>query len=160
MKKTLCHIALVSCVATVSPLASAQQNGAPAPRNNFAEQMFKQMDSNGDGEVSRAEYNAFYKQRFDELDANHDGKISHEEMEAARAKAMKRFGERMQEQFNQRFDAADSNHDGALSRGEAQQMPRVAQHFDEIDANHDGKVTREEIRAYMQTMRRGPAGQN
>jgi hypothetical protein len=42
--------------------------------------MFKMMDTNGDGYVSKSEHDAFAKQKFMKADTNHDGKISMQEM--------------------------------------------------------------------------------
>ncbi len=42
--------------------------------------MFKHMDANGDGEVTKAEAMAFAEKRFNELDKNGDGTISAKEI--------------------------------------------------------------------------------
>ncbi len=149
MKKTICTFAVL-CLAVGIQTACAEDGRTP-PRGGFAENLFERMDANGDGVVTRQEFEAFTKKQFDEMDANHDGKITREELDAAREK----HGALMREQFNKRFDEADANHDGALSKEEAQKLPHIAQHFDEIDANHDGKVTRDEIGAYMMKQQRG-----
>lgn len=41
-------------------------------------------DANGDGVISRAEYDAQGAQQFDRMDANHDGNITQDEMQAMR----------------------------------------------------------------------------
>lgn len=50
---------------------------------------FKQMDTNGDGRITREELDARRTARFDMLDVNHDGKLSAGEVSNARA-ALKR----------------------------------------------------------------------
>lgn len=107
--------------------------------------LFKRMDANGDGLVSRAEFDEFNARRFKELDADNDGKVTREEMDARVNKAMK-YGLR---HFEERFSSADTNHDGVLDRVEAQAMPVMEVFFDKVDTNHDGKVTREEYFAAM-----------
>jgi Ca2+-binding EF-hand superfamily protein len=155
MKKILYLLAASALAAVAMPVMAA--NGA-AQSGDFAERMFNRMDANGDGVITKKEFEDYNSKRFDELDTNHDGKVSHAEMEAAREKARKKFGEQLRGRFNRRFDAADANHDGALNRDEAQQMPWIAQRFDEFDANHDGKVTRDEIREYMKKMQGSRGG--
>ena len=117
-------------------------------RGQYEEKIFKEMDTNGDGAISKAEFDAFHAKRFKEMDSNGDGKITLDEMKAEHKKLLEKGG-------RMRFDEADTNHDGALSREEAEKMPGLSKHFDEMDANHDGKVTREEMEAAMKKMRSG-----
>lgn len=156
MNKIICLLA-ASCFATVAAPAMAKKGAAPG-NGGGVEQMLGKVDANGDGVITRKEFEDYNNKRFDRLDANHDGKITPKEVEAAVAKARKRYREQMRNQFNRRFDAADANHDGALSKDEARDMPGIARHFDELDANHDGKVSREEISAFMKKVRSGQGG--
>jgi Ca2+-binding EF-hand superfamily protein len=149
MKKTVYCIAAASCL--ILAVAPALAEEGMAHHGGFAEKMFREMDANNDGVVTKKEFDAFHNKMFKEMDANGDGKITHEEMEAMH----KKMAGKMQEHFKQRFDEADANHDGALSKEEAQKMPMVAQHFDEIDTNHDGKVTMDEIKAAHEKMHEG-----
>ena len=54
------------------------------------EKMFEKMDADGDGSITKAEFDTFHDQRFDEIDADKDGKVTKEEikdhMEAKRQK--------------------------------------------------------------------------
>lgn len=150
----------ISCFALGASLAHAdskensgkmheQMHGDQMPgqmHGDMKEKMFKEMDTNGDGAISEAEFNAFHAKRFKEMDANGDGKITFEEMEAGHKKMMEKAK-------GKRFDEADTNHDGALTREEAEKMPMLSKHFDEVDANKDGKVTREEMDAAMEKWR-------
>jgi len=149
MKKTVYCIAAASCLAFAAAPALADEG--MEHHGGYAEKMFKEMDANNDGVVTKKEFDAFHNKMFKEMDANGDGKITREEMEAMH----KKMAGQTQERFKQRFDEADANHDGALSKEEAQKMPMVAQHFDEIDANHDGKVTMDEIKAAHEKMHDG-----
>ncbi|QYU70887.1 EF-hand domain-containing protein [Leptolyngbya sp. 15MV] len=47
--------------------------------------MLRQADTNGDGAISRAEFEAAAAQRFARMDTNGDGTVSTEERRAARA---------------------------------------------------------------------------
>lgn len=162
MKKTINYLAIVSCFALSASLAHAEakghgehlfddMRGDQKPGDQMHGQMedkhFKEMDSNGDGMVSKAEFDAAHDKHFKEMDTNGDGQLSPDEMRAGH-KAM------MEQGKNKRFDEADANHDGALTREEAKKMPMVSKHFDELDTNKDGKITREELDAAMEKMRK------
>lgn len=68
--------ALAANPAEQSSGASPAQSAAAAP--DQVPPMFKQLDSNHDGYITKAEAarSADVTARFDQLDANHDGKIS------------------------------------------------------------------------------------
>ena len=149
MKKSVRYLALVSCFALAPALAFA---GPEACHDSMQgqmggqseEMMFKNMDANGDGMVSKAEFNAFHAKRFKELDVNKDGRISPEEMKSGHKKPMGDMKSSGTTHLDERFNAADANHDGGLDKDEAKDMPMLSMYFDEVDANHDGKVTRQE----------------
>lgn len=158
MKKTVNYLAIVSCFTLGASLAHAEPMGHDEPMHGgqmpngqmhgqMEDKMFKDADTNGDGAISRTEFDAVHAKRFKEMDANGDGKITRDEMKTGHKKMMEKGKDA-------RFDEADANHDGALSREEAAKMPRMSKRFDEVDANHDGKVTREEMEAAMKKMRR------
>ena len=120
MKKTINHLAIVSCFTLGASLAHAESTGHDEPmrdgqmsnvqtRGQMEDKMFKEADANGDGAISRAEFDAVHVKRFKEMDANGDGKITRDEMNAARKKIMEKAK-------NSRFDEADANHVGALTR--------------------------------------------
>jgi len=101
---------------------------------------FGLMDTDGDGMVSKAEYDANHDKHFKELDTNSDGKLSPEEMRAGHHVIAK-------ENMKKRFDKADANHDGTLSRDEIKDLPYLSRRFDELDTNKDGKLTQDELQA-------------
>jgi len=104
--------------------------------------IFKEMDKNGDGVVSKKEFDAFQHAYFKAMDANHDGKITRDEMDVARGN----LADKCDTSFENRFDEVDINHDGLLSKDEAEiGMPEIFTRFDEFDANKDGKLSKEEI---------------
>ena len=154
MKTTASYLAIVCCFALGASLACAEPYGEHGQMHGqMGEQMFKVMDTNNNGAITRAEFNAFQARHFKEMDTNGDGKITHAEMEAGHKKAMGN-GSGMTH-LDERFKAADTNHDGGLGREEAKAMPMLSMYFDEVDTNKDGKVTREEYIAAMPLLHRG-----
>ncbi len=152
MKKSICFWLMVTGFAFGSFAYAAD---APQTRKNqpqslgpMEEKLFKDMDSNNDGAISKAEFEAFHAKRFKDIDSNGDGKITREELQIQ----FRKMAERSRESFREHFNEADVNHDGALSREEAKNIPMLAKHFDEVDSNKDGKVTAEEMAAVMQKM--------
>lgn len=134
---------------TTAPAAAAPSATAPMRHHGGG---FKELDTNGDGMVSRdeAKGHRWLEEHFDEIDTNHDGQISKDELAAWHKAHAGEMRGKMQARLNAKFKAADKNGDGALTREEMQAgLPKLAKHFDEIDANHDGKVTEDEIRAFM-----------
>ena len=147
---------MAGCVACAAPLTQACDVGH---RGEHPGMFMQEMDKNGDGAISKKEFDAFHNEHFKAMDANHDGKITQDEMDGARQK----FKEKAKGRFDERFDETDINHDGSLSKDEAEiGMPMLFQHFDEIDSNKDGKISKEEVAENMKKMheqmqeRRGP----
>ncbi len=156
MKKMIISLVAMSGFVMGATLAHAEPEACQGPmqgqaREPMEDMMFKQMDANADGAVSRSEFNAFNAKRFKEMDSDKNGKVTLEEMKGLRMKAMASRG---MEHLDKRFAAADTNHDGGLDREEAQALPYVAMYFDEIDTNKDGKMTREEYLAAMPLLHR------
>ena len=114
---------------------------------------FKKADADGNGTLSRAEVEKALPHllgKFDSIDTNKDGQLSRAELSAWK-KAHK--GER-QAKAAERFKHADTNGDGKLSRAEAEKnAPRLAKRFDAIDTNKDGQLTQDELRAYRESKR-------
>ena len=143
----LAHADGEKCDSPMHGQASAQQHG----------DVFGSVDANGDGAISKAEFDAYYSKHndkhFKQLDANKDGKISEAEL----------LGSASQEpdsgsataHLDKRFYAADANHDGGLDKKEASGMPMLTVYFDQVDSNHDGKVTRQEYFEAMPLLHRG-----
>lgn len=159
--KAISILVFAGCLACAAPLTQAcdmQHEGG------LGGQFFKDMDKNGDGAVSKKEFDAFHSAHFKELDANHDGKITQDEMDAGHQKMADKCkvkmkdkcdvkGDKGNQSYDDRFDEVDINHDGALSKDEAEiGMPMLFKHFDEIDSNKDGKISKDEIGKYMEGM--------
>ena len=161
MKKTINYLAVVSSLVISVSLAHADskdcdenmhgQSHVPSHMTSShatsEEMLFNKLDINGDGSISKAEFNAFNAKHFKSLDTNKDGKITRDEMQAVQNHSEQSPGSGHGDgttHLDQRFNAADVNQDGGLDREEAKNMPMLSMYFDEVDANKDGKVTRQE----------------
>ena len=111
--------------------AGAQLMAAPATR-------FQEMDTDHNGEVSRAEWRGSYR-AFRNQDWNGDGKLSGDEIRVGAQRPGR--GAAATGTAQDRFVALDSNRDGMLTRAEWHGSPVV---FDALDANGDGLLTRDE----------------
>lgn len=85
-------IALVSVTAAhaQTPAANSAQRGQRLER--LEDEMFKRMDTNGDGVISKQEFMDQAEKRFKRLDANGDGQITREELENAAQNMRQRGG--------------------------------------------------------------------
>ena len=109
--------------------ASMQMPATPEARAKMANTMFDKIDTNKDGQISRAEFDAHHAGMKGEGKGGHGmGMGGH------------RDGMEM-------FERADANADGKLTLAEA--SAKVLDMFDKADANKDGTVTPEERRAAM-----------
>jgi hypothetical protein len=120
----------------------------------MADYLWSQIDTNGDGSVSRDEIQAAGKARFDRADADHDGQLSADEI-AAEAKRIEeeRQDARRRAMAARMIDRKDDNGDGKLSADELR-LPRLGEHLlDRADADHDGTVSKSEYDASMEQMR-------
>jgi Ca2+-binding EF-hand superfamily protein len=103
--------------------------------------LFARLDANGDGSISRAEFDA----RPERGPARQERRGNRMERRGERGGMMGAgFGARM-------FERADADKDGRISIAEATARPLAM--FDRADANKDGTVTLEERRAAWQAVR-------
>lgn len=144
--KVFSGLIAAGCLVCAAPLVQAcdvRHHGADGGM------LLQEMDKNGDGAISKKEFDAFHNAYFKELDANHDGKITQDEMGAIH----KKTADKCDVSFDSRFDESDINNDGVLSKDEAEiGMPMLFARFDEIDTNKDGKISKEEMTAGMKKM--------
>ena len=106
---------------------------------------FHQLDTNGDGKVTFAEFNAgFAGTIFSQYNRDLNGSISLAEWDAVeRANTNKSISS---------FKLLDRNHDGKLTTDELTHGKRrdivVRRLFNRIDTNHDGVLTEQEAQAF------------
>ncbi|MDB2415327.1 EF-hand domain-containing protein [Rickettsiales bacterium] len=99
--------------------------------------MMSHMDSNNDGNVSKAEFLENAQKRFEETDANKDGNVTAEEMKAHH-KAQKEKRKKMKEEMKEERKAKQD------------------EHFNKMDTNGDGSISKEEMRSFKgHKMRKG-----
>lgn len=119
---------------------------SPAVAN--AGDKFKEMDSDGDDRVTRAEYSAGALAQLAQLDTNADGVIFSEEISVGAEKKTSKL------KFWQKDDQAfapgmlssfDQNSDGQVTRSEHQ--AGVEERFGALDTNNDGALTEDELDA-------------
>jgi len=141
MDRSIYCLAVAASFALNIAVAQAQ----PIEPKNI-EMHLKEMDTDSDGSISKAEFDAAHSKYFQELDTDKDNKLSMQEMKAGHQATGKK-GE------GRGFDAADADSNGELTREEVKDMPRLQKNFDKMDANKDGKLTRAEVNAVMQKRR-------
>lgn len=143
------NLILAAALLALAPAAVfAAETDAPADRGAREGDLFKRLDTNHDGVLTRDELQSRGAQRiarsFDKLDRDKDGMVTQEEMKEARTTRMAA----MKEHAEERFKSADKNGDGTLSKDETTtSMPRLAQRFDTLDQNKDGQLSPDELRA-------------
>lgn len=134
----------------------------------------QRMDKDGDGRISRAEFDAGKAQRearraqfaqqnpekaarwaargdrgfdFAAVDANRDGYLVRSELRSHHERMRPQREAEIARRHAERFAAADINRDGKLSRLEVgEKMPRLEQSFAWMDENRDGFLSQQELK--------------
>lgn len=109
---------------------------------------FKDMDANGDGRVTRAEYAAGQQAKFAKLDTNADGAISPEEVSAGLQKKtskLKFWAKDDNASGTEMLSAFDQNTDGQITRAEFESGAEAR--FAGLDTDKDGALTEQELEA-------------
>ena len=146
--------ALSGLLAIGAVAATAQQSG---------QDRFQQLDADGNGEITQAEFQAHAEARFAEVDADGDGFVTGEELKAAgdarraerSAKMLERFdtdgngsldASELEAMGDKRGDKRDGKKDGKRGDKGGERM------IERMDTNDDGKLSMEEM-----TQRHDPA---
>jgi Ca2+-binding EF-hand superfamily protein len=85
-------------------------------------ELFRAMDTNGDGRISEAEYVAYMSQGFYRLDRNHDGVLEQDELPGGRGKPITL--QEWQDNLRREFHKLDRHHHGYLTPQELMQPPQ------------------------------------
>jgi Ca2+-binding EF-hand superfamily protein len=97
------------------------------------------VDTNGDGQITKEEYVAYRDQEFERFDRNNDGNLGRDDFSNA-----SRFRSALG-RLEDRIRSADKNGDGVLSRAEVHDAPTYM--FDRADTSRNGSLSRAEIEA-------------
>jgi len=141
----------LTAAAPAFAVGSGQNGHRPHAALNFAD-----LDTNGDGKITRDEISAQRAAHFSAQDTNGDGQLSEAEVSAA---AIARMQDRLSKRFAKMLQRRDANGDGQLSLAEVTDSARSAKLFDKMDANNDGSVSRDELKK-MQTRRAARSNRN
>lgn len=122
------------------PHAFANNNAAPRT-GETSDSKFREIDANGDGRISRAEYTAYDQQKFSKMDANGDGFVSLDEMAAY-------DGGQGEKAVSDWFKKIDADGDGKLSATE--HAAGCDMMFARMDTDGDGFISASEFSAAHQ----------
>lgn len=116
----------IAIIVTLAASATAGAQTRPGPDGPAG--FLAGADQNGDGVVTRAEFDADIRARFDQIDANHDGRIGEGEGAGGRPPGPA---------------PSDGPPPGGATRAEFE--ARTAEMFARIDANSDGVINQSEL---------------
>jgi len=149
-----CALAVAGTALAADTSATGTTATTPgAKRAQFRQQFFDKIDTNGDGVISRAEYQAWVDSRFEKLDTNGDGSVDANEIASSPATAAR--VEKRAEGFVKHFDTSG---DGKVTKAdfEAKEMAR----FDKMSGGAD-TLTEDQLRSPRGAFKhRGPAPQS
>jgi Ca2+-binding EF-hand superfamily protein len=151
MSRTLARCFALSCL-LIGPALWAEEN----------DELFKRLDKNSDGQISKDEVDAEKARLFERLvragDKNNDGQLNREEFAAALkdrptepAQPAPGGDRPAPREIFQRFD---KNGDGKISKDEAPE--RMQQNWERVDRNGDGFVTPDELAQAFQGLAGAP----
>jgi Ca2+-binding EF-hand superfamily protein len=130
----LAVLASAPAIAQAAPAAGAP--AAAAPQQLTRTQLSQQLDS-----------------EFKDLDSNHDGKLTKAEVQAAMTRRVAEAQTEVNQQLKTVFDKIDTNHNGSISLAEFQAQQKLSvdptkvdARVAQLDANKDGVVSAEEYR--------------
>ena len=131
----------VALVAAIVAGHATQAVAAASGHEKGAHPRFEAIDTDGDGTLTRAEFQAHMDSRFAKADANGDGVLTREELEA---QVGKHQSERRARMLDRIFEKRDADGDGVLSKAEMQ-AGRQDRVFARVDANGDGVLSQAEF---------------
>ncbi len=131
-------VKLIAVLATATGIVAAGAVVAKPGKMGGLGLPFEQIDTDGNGELSKAELSAIKDVRFAAADGNGDGKLSLEEMQSHGAERASKRAEKMIERL-------DADGDGQLSLTELPQRSREGRMFARLDADQSGGISKEEF---------------
>ncbi len=141
MKKSLLISAVVLALPLSFSLLSAAPGGRPGPG-----MMLQHMDSDGDGQITKEEFDSGRMERFSTIDSDNNGAFTIDEIDQSR--------ETMREKMRQnRFKRMDQDENGQVTEDEFN--THGIEMFSSMDADEDGVVSQSEIEDWR-PMKMGP----
>lgn len=126
-------------LATAGALAATTVVAKPGCGGMGPKMQFEELDTDGNGEISKAEMEAHKAARFASSDSNGDGKLSAEELVA---QAQKRAAKRVEKMIRH----LDKDGDGMVSQEEmANRGGRHGNMFARVDGDGNGAISKEEF---------------
>ncbi len=158
-------LSLIFALCLMTGLVGGLRAEDPADTEAKPDELFKKLDTNGDGVLTASEIPKEHQKFFERLlrigDTNKDGKLSREEFDAAMGKGdqpgidiSKTPGidagsgmAKAKVNPQQIFRALDKNKDGKLTRDEAKGRPRIEALFDQLGKD---ELTMDDLKTAMQ----------
>ena len=145
----------VRALCLVAGCLLAPSGMAAGAKTDTAATLFKQMDTDGDGQLSGDEHTAGAKRMFEARDADRDGRVTPTEMQAAQPRVTGRAPTTSDLPAADKIKAVDTDGDGVLTAAEHEAGTR--QVFATMDTDRDGRLSRQEHAAGHARMLQRPA---
>ncbi|MEM6308192.1 MAG: calcium-binding protein [Pseudomonadota bacterium] len=147
MKKVILLLTAMTTASLVGPVQAAGQGDYQPP-------VFADMDTNGDGQISKAELQAFMAakaaDRFAQMDSNQDGSVTRAEIVAMASGDAQSRAERRADKM---LDRLDANGNGALETDELKPFEnRGDRVFARLDQDDNGSLSEDEFERLIQRM--------
>ncbi|HYP17269.1 MAG TPA: hypothetical protein VEQ65_08660 [Opitutus sp.] len=144
MKSTQPRLRVLACSLSLVVL--------PAVFAGDADKKFAKMDTNGDGQITRAEHTTGAQRMFAELDADRDGVVTALEMDAKKEAKHGDKKDHAEMSAAEKIKTIDQNGDGRLTAAEHAAGSDTM--FAKMDANGDGALSKEECDTGHKTMKK------
>lgn len=147
---------LLVCIATGFSAATAAKTKVSIGVNLDVTSLFRAMDTNRNGRVSKTEYKNHANKTFNQCDTNGDGRLSEQELQGC-TNTLDQNGVPVSSNAAQTASAMHSNRDGSVSQPEYDAY--VDQQFRDMDTDGSGALDQGELRDGLQNTAAPPGSQ-
>lgn len=141
-------VTFISTTIALPVLAQSTPEDGP-DRAGMLVEMFDQIDTDADGEVTEAELAAHKAAEFAAADTNSDGSLGADEIAA---RHLAKVAEKADDRAAQMIEHRDSDGDGVLSMAEVGEGP-AQRHFSSLDADGNGAISKAEVETMVTKMK-------